>query len=327
MTHPTRTPLPGHPIARTSDLREATDAVAELYVPHWVTLLEPAAELDMELSGTRLGPITAGYLRYGRDVRIRTAETTHHHINIPIIGTAHSRCGTKEPVQSTVDRAAVFAPGLPAELTWPGTTSQLCLMLDRTELDLELERLLGRPLTRSLEFSPAMDLTSPPGRSWRMAVALLEREAARDGGMTTQPLAAAHLLSLILDGLLLAQSHNYTELLSTGGAPPCPRSVRRAVELLESHPERPWSSATLAEEISVSVRALQAGFRRSVGMPPMTYLREVRLRRVHHELASCSPEHTTVGSVAGRWGFTHAGRFAGAYHARFGRPPSRTLRA
>jgi AraC-like DNA-binding protein len=33
----------------------------------------------------------------------------------------------------------------------------------------------------------------------------------------------------------------------------------------------------------------------------------------------------SVSEVAYRWGFTHMGRFAGTYRARFGVTPSRTL--
>ena len=34
----------------------------------------------------------------------------------------------------------------------------------------------------------------------------------------------------------------------------------------------------------------------------------------------------SVSEVATRWGFTHLGRFAGAYRLRYGVPPSQTLR-
>ncbi|WP_264933621.1 helix-turn-helix domain-containing protein [Streptomyces sp. A012304] len=54
----------------------------------------------------------------------------------------------------------------------------------------------------------------------------------------------------------------------------------------------------------------------------MTYLRNVRLGRVHAELLTGA---TGVTEVAGRWGFTHLSRFSAAYRRRFGAAPSETL--
>ena len=61
-------------------------------------------------------------------------------------------------------------------------------------------------------------------------------------------------------------------------------------------------------------------------MSPLTYLRRLRLDGVHAELSRCEPWEVSVSEVAFRWGFTHLGRFAGAYRARYGVPPSQTLR-
>jgi transcriptional regulator GlxA family with amidase domain len=57
----------------------------------------------------------------------------------------------------------------------------------------------------------------------------------------------------------------------------------------------------------------------------MSYLRGVRLRRVHEELQTAHPHATTVRAVASRFGFLHMSRFAAAYRDAFGEPPSHTL--
>jgi transcriptional regulator GlxA family with amidase domain len=57
----------------------------------------------------------------------------------------------------------------------------------------------------------------------------------------------------------------------------------------------------------------------------MAYLREVRLRRAHHDLLESDPSTVTVGSVAYRWGFSNLGRFAAAHTARYQEPPLKTL--
>jgi transcriptional regulator GlxA family with amidase domain len=53
----------------------------------------------------------------------------------------------------------------------------------------------------------------------------------------------------------------------------------------------------------------------------------VRLDRAHQDLKAADPANDTVTAIAGRWGFSHAGRFSLAYKATFGRAPSDTLRA
>jgi transcriptional regulator GlxA family with amidase domain len=82
----------------------------------------------------------------------------------------------------------------------------------------------------------------------------------------------------------------------------------------------------LAQEVHLSVRALQEGFKRDFDTPPMTYLRQVRLRRVREALDEASPEAATVRAVVTRFGFVHMSRFTAAYREAFHETPALTLR-
>ena len=318
--------FPSHPVVRTADCDQARDAVTRLYLTHRLELLHRSARLDMRLNAVRLGAVTAGYLRYGSDVRIVTAEAAHYHINIPLHGDTECWCGAREPVRATPGRAVVFMPGVSVDMHWPAGCAQLCVMITRDELERELERLLGRPLTHRLRFPPGMDLTTPAAQTWLAALDVLEQESARPDGLVRHPLGAAHLQHLLVHGLLLAQPHSYRDESTNPLRAAQPRAIRQAVELVQNHPERPWSTTKLAQQVAVSARCLQEGFQRYLGMPPMTYLREVRLLRVHGELREADPDTVTVGAVASRWGFLHAGRFAAAYKRKFGCSPSASLR-
>ena len=57
------------------------------------------------------------------------------------------------------------------------------------------------------------------------------------------------------------------------------------------------------------MRALQEGFSRDVGTPPMTYLRQVRLRRAHEALRNSMRNRTTVRAAVTSLGFMHMGAF------------------
>lgn len=316
----------GSPLLRTADLDEALQAMTDVFLPLDLQILERSAPLQMELNALRVGGVTAGYLRYGPEVRMCTTQAANYHINVALTGAVRSRCGRRAEVDSARSQAAVFMPGAPADILWGSGSAQLCIMLTRDRVDRELESLLARPLDRALEFDVGMDLTTPGAAAWLHAVDLVGREASRPDGLTRFPLAVAHLESLVVHGLLLAQPHNYSDGLAAGATPRRPRAVREALELIQEQPEQPWSIAGLAARVGVSARTLQEGFALTVGVPPMAHLRAVRLDRIHAELSIAEPGSVNVGTVAARWGFVHGGRFAAAYRRRFGCTPTETAR-
>jgi transcriptional regulator GlxA family with amidase domain len=155
----------------------------------------------------------------------------------------------------------------------------------------------------------------------------LARETGRGDGLLGHRLAVANVQRLLIHGLLLTQPHNYVDALSDDGRPASQGVVRQAIDLMRGHPESVWSTAELARATGVSARALQKAFARSGELPPMTYLRHIRLHRVRAELADASRTRSSaaVTAVASRWGFVHLGRFAQQYRQLFGEAPSQTL--
>jgi transcriptional regulator GlxA family with amidase domain len=81
----------------------------------------------------------------------------------------------------------------------------------------------------------------------------------------------------------------------------------------------------LASAMGVSSRTVYRVFARHRGVPPISYLREVRLEHVRGRLLLASARET-VTSAALDFGFSHLGRFAVLYRRRFGERPSDTLR-
>jgi AraC-like DNA-binding protein len=101
--------------------------------------------------------------------------------------------------------------------------------------------------------------------------------------------------------------------------------LRSAIERMHAAAHLPITPVEVAGEVGLTPRGLQQAFARQLGMTPTEYLRGIRLDRVQAELRQSGPAETTVGQVAARWGFVHAGRFSRAYTARFGEYPSTTL--
>jgi len=88
---------------------------------------------------------------------------------------------------------------------------------------------------------------------------------------------------------------------------------------------QPLRIETLCEATGIKRRTLQHYFTEAYGMGPMDYFRTRRLNEIRTELMYASGNHTRVSDVAGRWGFTHMGRFSQAYTRLFAENPSETL--
>ncbi|GAA0266178.1 AraC family transcriptional regulator [Cryptosporangium japonicum] len=105
-----------------------------------------------------------------------------------------------------------------------------------------------------------------------------------------------------------------------------PATVRRAVAYIDAHADQPVTSEDIAAAAGVSVRALQAGFRRHLDTTPLGYLRRVRLEHAHRDLRAADPTTgVTVAAIARKWGFTDLGRFAADYRRTFDCLPRHTL--
>ncbi|WP_173081452.1 helix-turn-helix transcriptional regulator [Phytohabitans rumicis] len=168
----------------------------------------------------------------------------------------------------------------------------------------------------------SIDVTTGAGRSVARLLCLVCAELRDQDSLIHEPVMASRIWQGVLTGLLLAADHPYR---GTAAAPSRPRHVKRALDAMEADPARPFTAHDLARIAGVSVRALQEGFHRHVGVPPMTYLRRLRLAGAHADLCRAAPGEVTVAAVAHRWGFAHLGRFAAEYRREYGVSPVTTL--
>ncbi len=180
---------------------------------------------------------------------------------------------------------------------------------------------------RSTTITPArFDHTAQPNdaamRRWRHTVKLI---SATTLDRNASPLLQAEMSRLAAVSFLELYPQATIDL------PPqllLPRNtqLRHVVEYVNEHAHLPMTSTDLATLANLSLRTLQAAFVRVLGMSPNSYIRQVRLERVHTELLNADPTTTNVADVARRWGFAHAGRFSSTYATHYGEYPSVTLR-
>ncbi|GAB1821490.1 AraC family transcriptional regulator [Herbidospora sp. RD11066] len=318
--------LSNRAVFASSDLDEVRGEVAKVFCPHRLDLAGDADLLSARFNSVQLGSVRVSYLDYGADVHIEPGELgTFFLVMIPLTGRSLIRAGGQEVVSDPM-LAAIPSPTSHLDMRWAAGCPQLIVKFERASIEQSLEQMLGERLTDPVVFDLGIDLTTGWTRSWRDMADLLVREGERDDGLGGHPLAIAHLENALITLLLTMQPSNYLERLRAPKPAALPKIVRRAMEFIEEHAHLPLTTADIAGAVAVSSRSLQEGFRAHSGLTPTAYLRQVRLARVHDELRGADPARVTVTTVAARWGFLHQGRFAALYRAKYGVPPSETLR-
>jgi AraC-like DNA-binding protein len=323
--HPGDTPV--HVALRTSDVDEARAFCRKLFYGSLrVSPIGDPSGFAFRGDVVMLGPITLGEISYGANIRVAIADLeTSYHVLAPLTGTLRSRHrGTT--VQAGPSRAAVYRPVGDIELEWPADCRLISVKVERAAFERELDAALDQQIVSPLLLGASFDVAGGPGRSWLTMARLLHAELCAEGGLVTQPRMAAHWRDMVISGLALTVEHPYGDEPRGLPARRRPRAVKRTLDAMHAEPGRPYTAGDLASIAGVGVRVLQDSFRRHLGVSPLAYLRRLRLDGVHRELSRSDPWQVNVSEVAHRWGFTHLGRFAGAYRARFGESPSRTLR-
>ncbi len=319
---------PSDPWFRTRSPEQAMDVRGAAFYPHRLRLLGSSNNFALKQRVSHVGPITVGDTVYETDVAVEFDDNrANYHVLIPLTGWLESRY-RGQPLISTPTLASIYRPDAEMAATWwPGGSRHLAVKIDQEAVDRALESLIQGSLSSPIEFDPSLPLKAGAAQEWVRLLLLVHRQLENPHSMVRHSLVLAPLVESLIHGFLLVANHPFRESIAAPAEPGRSAAVSDAMALIEAGPHLPLTTSQLAMQCHVSVRSLQEGFRRQLGMSPMAYLREVRLRRAHSELRSAHPSHTTVAAVAHRWGFTHLGRFATAHKLMYGETPHQALRA
>jgi AraC-like DNA-binding protein len=314
---------------RTTSPEEAGRLCETAFYPHRVTPLGSSADFALTQRVTTVGPITMRDMTYDSDVRLGFGEArTGYLVHVPGVDELESRYRGKAEA-AAAELASVYRPDDDATIItrWPGGSRHLAVRIDQAAVDTTLEELVEHPVSTPIPFVSNPPLDSRATVSWVQLLMTVQQQYDSPDSLVRQPLVAEPLVESLIRGLLLLVDHPYRQALAQPAQAMRPAAVRDAMDIVGAEPGAALTTAMLAKQCHISVRSLQEGFQRHLGMSPMAYVREVRLRHAHADLRSADPSRSTVASIAHRWGFTHVGRFAAVHKARYGESPMHTLRA
>ena len=211
-------------------------------------------------------------------------------------------------------RAAIFDPGQAKVLRRSAFSENYSIFIDRNLLTNCLFELTGAPVMRQLSFEPEFDLERPSIRAFRQFLAGLDLQML--SALQDAPHGVGRLGALLVDLILELLPHNHSKALEGSAQVIAPKHVKRTVDYVRNNASRAIQPEELAAIAGVSLRTLQYGFQKFLGMSISEFERTVRLEGVRREIEGSPGER--VGDIARRWRFSNFTRFNAQFEATFG---------
>jgi AraC-like DNA-binding protein len=104
-----------------------------------------------------------------------------------------------------------------------------------------------------------------------------------------------------------------------------PRYIREGRVLLQKHIHSTYTIADLVDELQVSKRTIQHGFKHYLGFTPKEYQQHIRLNGIRDTILTMNDPDISLSEVAAKYNYFHMGHFSTEYRKFFGETPSQTL--
>jgi len=320
----TALPLEQNRLFQSSDLDEARAIVARKFCDHRLDQVSRSGSLNAVHNRAEGQSTSLNFIQYGADVEIEPGELgSFYLVQIPLAGHAQID-NSAGKVDTGPGMGSVLNPHRHTSMRWREGCSQLLLQIDAQQLHQVAERMVGRTLSAPVTFQTAVDQQKSETGSWvrnlRTCFSLAGQGAIYANG---KPHTQALVEEQLIEGFLNSQPSDISGQLNEDAKQVDNIYVRRAMQYIREHFDQPVTIGRIADALDVSPRTLQLGFKAELGLTPMQFLREIRLREARHQLAT-APEVDSIGDICERVGFGHFGRFSVEYKRRFGESPNQT---
>ncbi len=175
------------------------------------------------------------------------------------------------------------------------------------------------PLIDTLPKVLKLDIREGASRDWVEASARFAADELVRGG-----LASSGILSRLSELLLVEAVRNYASGLSekeTGWLKGVADShIGPTLALVHSDIAKTWSVHELAKAVGLSRSALMQRFTTLIGMPPMRYVKTLRLQAARLQLRETQ---VTIAQLAHAVGYESEEAFSRAFKREYGLPPAR----
>jgi AraC-like DNA-binding protein len=314
------------PLLSKFPLRDARDAdslgaaLSPFIGENIITPDRHSKDLRALMNLRRLRKSALFYGRFEQPFSVEIAQSPSFLHGFPLQGRAqHINNGMLIP--DCPGKGAVGGPG-PLQLSYGANFEIFALFIQPEALSATLSAILGAPMSVPLKLDKSNYEDGPETRSLREIVRLMI--SLVDGeGSEPSPLLLAELEQAALVAFLCGTTHNHSDMLAAPARSGAPWQVRRVEDYIEANWNQPITVEALAALTNASVRSVFHAFREYRGYSPMSFVKQVRLRRAREMLARPNAQ-LSITNIALICGFGNLGHFANDYFKVFGEKPSAT---
>ncbi len=204
------------------------------------------------------------------------------------------------------------------DFSFLGGVELLTVAVSRDELDRRALALWGKPFPCESRFGVLPFLGEAGRQAACLQIAAVLAEALLTPGLFAADRPGRRFENAILEALF----ENLADRSNVLGRMDRHRAAHQAVEFLHSHRREELAMTDICEAVGANRRTLHLAFLELYGVPPMKYLRALKLCGARRDLAKSPDSGRRVTDVAMAWGFNHLGRFSAYYREFFGELPS-----
>ena len=312
-------------IDMAESIDEAVHIVGTNLAPHRLRVRERGSRGVACLSTLDLGDCALASIQYGFDVEIDAGVINDYFmVKWGVAGHGHVISGERTAATSP-QSIVVTSPQARSGFHMSPSCLHLTTRVSRKALEERLKEKLGRRLLRPVEFDFEIDIESDFGRAWCQLVTHICQVSASAPAVLQCAEVRKQYSRTMIELMVHAAPHNYTQALQAGETRPMPWYVRRAQAHVEAHVADIRSVADLAAAVGITPRTLQNGFRDALNIHPAEYVRRARVAALHRALLAAGPGQTVTSTMLSV-GIANFGRYADYYRQQIGVRPSDTLR-
>lgn len=317
-------PLTSRFIYESDDLLTARDHLARFLGQHTINPLEKNYQVGFRHCAVNIGQISINALQYGAAVRIGVRPAENTFLLLVLIKGSGTVKQEGHITHINTHKTYVFNPETPAVLELSQDQINFTIKIPMSAFRELLEHESGRAVLEDIRFMSFTPAAQRNENGFRSFIKFLCKEVDNGNPNITMPLIEKQYEQTLLSLVLTDLSHDHEELLGMDLMEPAPDYIRRVEKLIAENYTDNISLAEMADCATMSVRALQNGFRRFRNTTPMEYLRDYRLSVSRQKLQNIQTSDISITEIATSCGFGHLSKFAKCYRQRFGETPSET---